>query len=287
MIFTADDFGLDSRVNDAVEQATRHGVLSAASLMVAAPAAEDAVRRARALADLHVGLHLVLTDGRPILPPDHIPDLVDGHGRFDDRMVRSGLRFAFKRAAKNQLAAEIRAQFEAFRATGLTLDHVNAHKHFHLHPIIAGLIVDIGREFGLTAMRVPDEPRLAGVGALGYAARLEATSVDLACRALRRRLRTAGIFCNDHIFGLRYTGHMTETRLLSAIEALPAGVTEIYLHPATQGPLTDAMADYDHAGELAALISPRVAAALAYHQIEPTGFSKLAAADRPTSIPAR
>jgi predicted glycoside hydrolase/deacetylase ChbG (UPF0249 family) len=76
LIVTADDFGLHESINAAIEQGSRHGVLTAASLMVAAPAAEDAVRRARALPGLAVGLHVVLADGTPILPPDALPDLV-------------------------------------------------------------------------------------------------------------------------------------------------------------------------------------------------------------------
>src|SRR5262249_15424164 len=44
LIVTADDFGLHPSVNEAVERGARDGVLTAASLMVAAPAAADAVR---------------------------------------------------------------------------------------------------------------------------------------------------------------------------------------------------------------------------------------------------
>src|SRR6266851_2910372 len=76
LIVTADDFGRDVAINEAVEAASRDGVLSCASLMVAAPAAADAVARAHRLPGLRVGLHLVLTDGSPVLPPDEIRGLV-------------------------------------------------------------------------------------------------------------------------------------------------------------------------------------------------------------------
>ena len=129
--------------------------------MVAAPAAADAVARAHRLALLRVGLHLVLIDGSPILSPDELDGLVDRDGRFDDNPLRAGLRFFFRPGARRHLAAEIRAQFEAFRATGLALDHVNAHKHMHLHPTVARLVVEIGRDYGLRAVRVPAEPQTA------------------------------------------------------------------------------------------------------------------------------
>ncbi|HWI86985.1 MAG TPA: ChbG/HpnK family deacetylase, partial [Sphingomonas sp.] len=70
LIVTADDFGVADAVNGAVEQAHRDGILTAASLMVSGAAAADAVTRARRLPKLGVGLHVVLVDGRPILPPD-------------------------------------------------------------------------------------------------------------------------------------------------------------------------------------------------------------------------
>jgi len=63
LIVTADDFGLHESVNEAVEQASRAGILNAASLMVTAHATKDAIRRARMLPNLGVGLHVVLADG--------------------------------------------------------------------------------------------------------------------------------------------------------------------------------------------------------------------------------
>jgi len=69
LIVTADDFGLHAAVNAAVVQATQAGVLTAASLMVAAPATAEAIRLARELPQLRVGLHLVLTDGSVVATP--------------------------------------------------------------------------------------------------------------------------------------------------------------------------------------------------------------------------
>ena len=126
--------------------------------MVGAPEAANAIERAKRLPGLGVGLHIVLVRGRPVLPPAAIPDLVDGDGRFHGDLARAGFRFFFLPRARRQLAAEIRAQFEAFRDSGLTLDHVNAHNHMHLHPTVLGLILKIGAAYGLRAVRLPFEP---------------------------------------------------------------------------------------------------------------------------------
>lgn len=260
LIITADDFGLHPSVNQAVERAHRDGVLAAASLMVAAPAAREAVARARACPSLRIGLHLVLADGVPALPPRAIPDLVDASGRFGSRMVRDGFRFFFLPKVRRQLAREIRAQFEAFAATGLPLDYVNAHKHFHLHPTVLSLILETGSEFGLRAVRLPLEDGLPPWPRPWLL-------------LLRARLRAAGIRHNDYIVGLRQSGRCDEPALLAALQALPtAGVGELYLHPALESgaAIAASMAGYHHADEFAALVSPRVG--LARDRLRERGF---------------
>jgi hopanoid biosynthesis associated protein HpnK len=163
------------------------------------------------------------------------------------------------------LAAEIRAQFAAFGRTGLVLDHVNAHKHFHLHPTLLQMIVHIGGEFGMRAVRVPHEPmwysrRCAGAGAMAANAFLMPWVA-----MMKARLRAGGITHNDQVFGIAGSGQLDEDTLLDILARLPAGVTEIYLHPATdtQAPITTTMSEYRHSAELAALMSTRVAAAVA------------------------
>jgi hopanoid biosynthesis associated protein HpnK len=264
LIVTADDFGLHQAVNEAVERAHVDGVLTAASLMVGAPAAADAVARAKRLPGLRVGLHLVLADGPAVLPPSRIPDLVDARGRFGDAMARDGARFFFLPHVRRQLETEIRAQFAAFAATGLALDHVNAHKHFHLHPTVLSLMLRIGREHRLRAIRLPLEE---GAPAL----------LRPWLALLRRRLDRAGIAHNDHVVGIARSGAMDEATVLAALAHLPPGVTELYLHPATVSgaPIAQTMAAYRHADELAALLSPRVRSAIDALGIARGGFCDL------------
>lgn len=278
LIICADDFGLDPAVNEAVEAAHRHGILSTASLMVGAPAAADAVARARRLPQLRVGLHLVLIDGKPMLLRREIDGLADRDGEFDRNMVRAGIRFFVQPHIRRQLAREIRAQFETFRATGLRLDHVNAHKHMHLHPTVAGLIIAIGRDFGMAAVRVPAEP----VKALRRAFPDEHFRTPLYrpwTEALRRRLQRNGLFVNDYVFGLAWSGGMVEERLLRLVPHLPAGVSEIYLHPAAERSpaLVAAMPGYRHPEELAALLSPAVRSRIAECGIRLAHYSDFAA----------
>ncbi|HEY5347364.1 MAG TPA: hopanoid biosynthesis-associated protein HpnK, partial [Rhizomicrobium sp.] len=206
LIITADDFGVARAVNDAVEEAHRKGILTAASLMVTGAAAADAVARARQTPSLRVGLHLVLVEGRPALPPAAIPALVDRDGYFRNDMAVSGAKMFFLPWVRRQLAREIEAQFVAFAATGLPFDHVNAHKHFHLHPTIAALTVKIGKAYGVKGARVPLEPQAV----LGRVEKRQASGVAMLtapfARALRARFQRAGIAAPDAVFGLAWSG---------------------------------------------------------------------------------
>jgi hopanoid biosynthesis associated protein HpnK len=251
--------------------------------MVGERAAADAVRRAHRLPSLKVGLHLALVEAYPVSPPETVPDLIGPDGRFRDDMVAAGCRFFFLPRVRRQLAREIRAQFAAFAATGLALDHANAHKHFHLHPTVAGLMIRIGREYGLKALRLPVEPALPVARAEGLDAAktgLGATAMRLWTRQLAAAARRGGMVVNDQVFGLAWSGAVTEARLLALVPYLPEGVSEIYCHPGTS--LTPALAHtmpaYRHAEEFAALTSAILKTRLAEAGIRRTSFSELAAA---------
>ena len=227
LIVTADDFGADVAVNEAVEQAHVHGILTAASLMVAGPAAADAVARAHRLPKLGVGLHLVLVEGQPMLAPREVPDLVGANGHFRTDMAQLGAAIFFRPKVRAQVRAEIEAQFAAFAATGLPLDHVNAHKHFHLHPTIAGLILDVGKRYSLKAARAPIEP-------VALLKAIEPTNMGFAgivaapwAKAVGRRFRRAGLVVPDRVFGLAWSGGMTRERVAALLGRLPGGRTEL------------------------------------------------------------
>jgi hopanoid biosynthesis associated protein HpnK len=280
VIITGDDFGLALPVNEAIEQAHRYGVLTAASLMVGAAASEDAVERARRLPTLRVGLHLVLVEGRPVLRPEQVPNLVDERGEFLTNLGRAGFNFFFRTGARRELEAEIRAQFEAFKQTGLCMDHVNSHNHMHVHPTVLGLILKVGHEYGTRAVRLPYEPALLSwrvtrrqlVRKLSFALFL-APWLGL----MRVRLRRAGIRTNDRVMGMADSGKMTTARVLEYLKRLPGGVTEIYFHPATQScpEITRNMPDYRHEDEFKALMDPAVADTLAQAGARRISFTDL------------
>jgi hopanoid biosynthesis associated protein HpnK len=172
-------------------------------------------------------------------------------------MAALGAAIAFSPRARRQLAAEITAQFEAFRSTGLALDHCNAHKHFHLHPWVGRMMASIGRRFGVRAVRVPEEPLSVLRKIEPSTRRAPALAPAPFAWLLKRRLRAAGLASSDRVFGLHWSGGMNRSRLAGIIRHLPEGITEVYLHPAT-GPYPGSAPGYRYREELEALTSPDI-----------------------------
>jgi hopanoid biosynthesis associated protein HpnK len=282
IIITADDFGLSQEINEAVERGHRDGVLSAASLMVSAAAAADAIARAKRLPGLRVGLHVVLVQGTPTLPPEDVDALVGSNGRFPEDLASAGVNWFFSPKARRQLRREVAAQFAAFRATGLDLDHVNAHNHMHLHPTVLSAILDELRGRENAAVRLPREPWSValGVSASGKSGVLIERAVMAPwLKMMELRLRKNGVKYNNWLLGLATTGHVDEATMLRFVDTLPEGVIEVYCHPATRAPgaVADTMSGYDNEGELSALLSDKVRQRLVEKGLQICGFSEIGA----------
>jgi hypothetical protein len=135
------------------------------------------------------------------------------------------------------------------------------------------MLLRIGREYGVTAVRVPDEPLWFAARSGGWTACAGAALLAPWAALMKMRLRSAGIIHNDHIFGIAASGAMDEAKLLQVIGRLPQGVTEIYLHPAMAGHvISPSMSEYRHSEELVALLSPRVRAAITEANIGHGGY---------------
>jgi len=226
---------------------------------------------------LGVGLHVTLVDGRPVLPPDRVPGLVGPDGRFSNDPVRFGIALFFSPELRRQATDEIGAQFARFRETGLPLDHVNGHQHFHMHPVVVNAIARIAPGYGYPPVRVPIEPFRQSYAAMGdrLLQRLGSWLFYLALtRSMHRRLAAAGLPKNDQVFGVNDTGAMDEARILRCLDHVPDGVTEVYCHPATrrwQG-IDNLPANYQAIEELAALVSPMVRAKIEGLKLQPEPF---------------
>lgn len=264
LIVNADDFGRSTSVNEAVARAHLEGILTTASLMVNETACSAAVDLARGLPSLGVGLHLTLVCGRAATA-----GLAGADGTLPANAVRAGWRYFFSRGLRESLRAEILAQFDRFRDTGLVLDHVNGHLNMHLHPTVLEPTLGLAQARGAGGVRVTVDrfwlnARLAR-GAWVYRIS-HAVIFGLLARPARRGLRRHGLASTRHVFGLLQTGRITEDYLLGLLPRLPSGDSELYAHPSTG----------DAVRELDALVSPAVRKTVRTQRIQLIRYRELA-----------
>ena len=261
LIVNADDFGRSAAINEAVIRAHRDGILTTASLMVNEPAFDEAVQLAKANPRLGVGLHLTLLMGRATLPPAQIPGLVNARGEFSNTPAATGARYFFRRELRQQLRAEIHAQLARFRATGLTLDHVNGHLHLHLHPVVFSILMEDAATLGITHLRLTREPFWMDVP-LASGNRLYRASHAMIYFCLswnaQARLRRNKIRHTQRVFGLLQNARVNEDYVSKLLPILPPGDSELYSHPSLD--------EFRH--EFDALVSPRVKALVAAEKIQ-------------------
>ncbi len=280
LIITADDFGLSPGLNAAVALAHRFGLLTSASLMVTGPAWDHAVALARELPDLCLGVHLTLIQGRAVLSPRAVPHLVDAGGNFPNAPIKTGWRYYCQPQLLFEIRRELAAQIEAALKAGLRLWHLNSHLNLHLHPRIFPLVVELAREYGIPAVRLPREDWLTTL-ILAPDAPLSKAAQGLIfawlTKKARRLVQAAGLLSNDHFFGLTHDGRLSEEHLLKLLPRLKPGLTEICCHPALypDPELLRWAPRYQRQAELAALTSPRLKAMITAGGLHLTDFKSL------------
>jgi hopanoid biosynthesis associated protein HpnK len=236
LIVNGDDFGMSPEVNAGILRAHREGILTSASLMVTGAAAGEAVTAAKQHPGLDVGLHVVVCQGRSMLPPARLRGIVDEAGRFGDNATILGMRYFFDRGARERLRAECRAQVERHLELVGYLNHIDGHLNFHVHPVLADILIELAAEYRVPCIRLPREPVFTTLGlARDHLVRklIEAAIFRALSARARRMMTERSLKSTDRLFGLHQSGHLSERYVRGVIERLPDGVTEIYFHPAS------------------------------------------------------
>jgi hopanoid biosynthesis associated protein HpnK len=263
LVITSDDFGLSPGVNAAVEKGWREGILTCASIMPGAAAYGEAVAIARRNPGLQVGLHLTLLQGKAVLPPAQIPDLVNEAGEFSDNPVATGMRYFFDKGLYKQLKQEIEAQIQRVADSGLPLSHIDGHLNIHLHPTVFAFLTELMPHYGITSFRLSRE-RLFHNLRFDQQRRMGKTVERIIFGSLARhalpQLKTLGIRYATEVKGVLNSGRMTEEYVLQILDGLHEGLTEMYFHPGIlpDREITRRMPDYRHGDELTAITSPRI-----------------------------
>ncbi|HEY9182756.1 MAG TPA: ChbG/HpnK family deacetylase, partial [Gammaproteobacteria bacterium] len=265
LIVHADDFGIAEPVNLGIMEAHDRGIVTSVSLMATGPAFDHAVALAHTRPKLDVGVHLVLTEHRP-LTGTSVPSLVGADGRFAPHVTRLAGKRLRGAASLDEVRMELDAQIRRVRATGLAVSHLDGHQHVHVLPGIAGVVADLAAAHGIAAVRYPAERvRAYMLRNPHYLKRVvEQVALTAACAVSPLR----GLRRSDDFVGFYFGGRLDEANLARVLAGLPAGRTvELMCHPGGEGMHAD---DWQYAwvAERDALTSPRIRGLVEARSIE-------------------
>ncbi|MBR4903575.1 MAG: ChbG/HpnK family deacetylase [Selenomonadaceae bacterium] len=276
LIVNADDFGRHELINRAVERAFNTGCLRSATLMAGGIAFDEAIRLAKKIPKLGVGIHFTLANGNPVLPPDEIPSLVTAEGIFHADYVTFLKKYLSGKISLAEVRSELAAQLNKILRAGLTLTHFDSHQHLHHIPGIIEITLELAAAENISAMRVADTKIFDGelknigqfVGRLG----LGSLAKFAAHKARKKNFSTP-----EHFTGIVAGESVSENFMLKLIENLREGTTEIMLHPGINNKTLQDFCRWDHdfEEELAAVTSPKVLSLLDEKNIAAINFSEL------------
>jgi len=236
LIVNADDFGFTSGVNRAIVEGHSRGVVTSSTLMANGPAFAEAVLLAKTVPKLSVGCHVVLTDGEPVLAAEQVPSLTSG-AHFRDGMVAFAVRAIAGRMDAGEITAEATAQIRKLQSAGITVSHVDTHKHTHLFPKILRPLLRAASDCGVRAIRNPFGPRLplrsnhllARPGL--WARYAEVRILGSFAGKFRDAVDREGFATPDGTLGIVVTGALDETLFYAIARSIPEGTWEFVCHP--------------------------------------------------------
>jgi chitin disaccharide deacetylase len=276
LIVNADDFGRTRGVSAGILQAHRDGIVTSITAMMNLPGVVNDLHKARAEAPrLALGVHLNFTVGRPLLPTEWCSSLVDEHGRF---LTREALMAQPDRINPDELRAELKSQITAFKnALEQLPDHLDAHQLAHLYPPLFRVYIDLAESFKLP-LRIPFPQLMAELDqAPAIIGDVPLETAQSMLHADRQFLVERDFKTTDHFVGTFYDRQATVEHLLSVIENLPKGTTELMTHPGLADDQLKSGSSYtvQREQEVAVLTDPRVKARLAELDIRLVTFAEL------------
>jgi predicted glycoside hydrolase/deacetylase ChbG (UPF0249 family) len=245
LIINADDFGLAPGVNRAIIELQQAGALSSTTLMATASHFSRAVYLAFAQPALAVGCHVVLVDGSPCLRRSEVPSLLDPRSSASPSFrptVGSFLRDLLRgRIREQEIEAEAIAQIQRIQSSGLTVSHIDSHKHLHAFPRVLAPLLRAAQHCGVDCVRNPFEPwwSLRATRPADAWRRAQVHALRTQRQSFSRLTRKHGITTTDGSIGILATGGLDEPVLRSLLHAMPQGTWELVCHPGYSDPVLE------------------------------------------------
>jgi hopanoid biosynthesis associated protein HpnK len=275
LIVNADDFGINDNVNVSILESFKNGILRSASLLANGEAFESAVQIIKSNPKLDIGVHLTLTDGKPVLDSPKLVSLVNERGKFHNHAIDLSERYFLSQLSFNEIKKEFTAQIEKILDNGINISHIDSHQHVHILPQIFSITSELANHYKIEYVRLPKEyfhmymffnPKF-------FLRICQMVAVNYMCSKVKKYK----ISTTDYFLGFYFGGRLNKKNLLLIINSLPPdGVCELMCHPGLVGDLLIYQSgNYRREQELTSLVDKEVQEAILSKQIQIASFADL------------
>ncbi len=228
LIVNADDFGYSEEINKGIIESHLNGIVTSTSIIVNMPGFKSAVKLAKKHPSLDVGIHLNLTEGKPLL---NSPLVVNG------KFSGSYSNFVLNKYPEEEIEAELEAQITRLEESGIKISHIDGHQHIHVFPNVFKIILNLAKKHDIGYVRVPDEKIIINKtfltsildGQLIKNLVLSILSINKKKLLIKNGLKTT-----DNFYGILSANQLTFTKLASVIKKVENGTSELICHPGNE-----------------------------------------------------
>jgi chitin disaccharide deacetylase len=225
LIISADDFGLHSSINEAIEKGFQDGLLTSASIIANGPSFSEAVNIAKRNPNLGIGLHFNIIEGKSIASENNVASLLDEGGMFFENYNKLSKRIMFGQVRLEEIEKELEAQIKHCTNSGLTLTHIDSHQHLHMLPKIYKILVKVSNKYGINKFRYLNPPFVD----FSFSQQFK-TFLSIFFKIFKSKF-AYNVITPDYFIGFFNSGNLKCGYIIDVLSKINSGVIEIGFHP--------------------------------------------------------
>jgi predicted glycoside hydrolase/deacetylase ChbG (UPF0249 family) len=263
---------LTKGINQGIIRAFRQGIVTSASLLSVGRYFDNAAELAKENPGLDIGIHLCLTEEKPVLEKKDIPSLVGKNGCFLKPRWNFIFCYVLGKIKYAEVEKELDAQIRKISEKGLRITHIDSHGYIHMLPGVLAVVIKLAKKYNIKIIRYPSEK--INFYTLKWHRYVQFCFLDLLCLLAKFNPGYRDFIKTDYFFGFVDSGQLHAGAIKKTLNVFKRGIAELICHPGEHDEESGIYKhwNYDWQGELKALISDRVKKSIEESKIELADF---------------
>jgi predicted glycoside hydrolase/deacetylase ChbG (UPF0249 family) len=153
VIINADDLGMSEKVNKATFDLMLHRIVTSATILSNGPYVKEAIEGCKRFPDCSFGVHLNLTEFKPLSRHEGLRELLGEDGQFIGLLDRDPRKVKKTRRLLSAMADEWCHQIDYLQRWGVQISHLDSHQHVHTIPFMFPVLKYIQAKYGIRKVR--------------------------------------------------------------------------------------------------------------------------------------